>query len=235
VLSLGTSATVFAHSPAAVIDPEGLVAPFCDSIGGYLPLLCVMNATGVLHEVARGFGQELEALTRAAERVEPGCGDLLFVPYLVGERVPDLPNATGALLGIRPGTLEPARVFRAALEGVSLNLAWGAERMRALGLAIESVRLVGGGARNELWGRILAAALGARVERLDETESAALGAALQAAWVARGGSVDELAQPFARCSAPALAPEPRFVETYRVGLRRFRAAVLAASQVAIPS
>ena len=147
------------------------------------------------------------------------------MPYLEGERVPDLPEATGTLRGIRPGALESAHIFRAALEGVSLNLAWGVERMRALGLAIDSVRLVGGGARNALWARILADALDARVQRLAESESAALGAALQAAWVVRGGAIDELAQAFARESAAPLAPDPRGVDVYRALRARFEAAV----------
>lgn len=225
-LSLGTSATVFAYSRTPVLDPAGLIAPFCDSTGGWLPLLCVMNATGVLHEVARAFpGHDLDALTRAAERVAPGCDGLLFLPYLQGERVPDLPQATGTLLGIRPGSLEPGRLFRAALEGVALNLAWGVQRMRALGLALDSVRLVGGGAKNALWARILAAALDARVQRLDETESAALGAALQAAWIARGGSPDALAQSFALGSTLPLEPDPANKALFRELLQRFTEAV----------
>jgi sugar (pentulose or hexulose) kinase len=182
-----------------------------------------MNATGVLLEVARLFpGQDLAALTRAAERVPAGCDGLLFVPYLQGERVPDLPEATGALLGLRPGALEPGRLFRAALEGVSLNLAWGADRMRELGLAIDELRLVGGGARNALWARILCDALGARLVELVESESAALGAALQAAWIARGGSLDALAQDFARASAAPLVPEAAASRVYRAAGERFR-------------
>jgi xylulokinase len=226
VLSLGTSATVFAYSRTPVLDPAGLIAPFCDSSGGWLPLLCVMNATGVLHEVARLFpAHDLEALTREAERVPPGSDGLSFLPYLQGERVPDLPDATGSLLGLRPGSLEPGRLFRAALEGVSLNLAWGVERMRALGLSIDSVRLVGGGARNELWARILAACLGARVQRLAENESAALGAALQAAWIARGGALDALAQRCAVFDGDPLDPPMDLSAFYRGALERFRGAV----------
>lgn len=226
VLSLGTSATVFAYSRTPVFDPEGLIAPFCDSTGGHLPLLCVMNATGVLHEVARLFpDHDLEALTRAAERVPPGCDGLLFLPYLQGERVPDLPDATGALLGIRAGAFEPGRLFRAALEGVSLNLAWGVERMRALGLALDAVRLVGGGARNATWASILADCIGVRVQHLAEAESAALGAALQAACIARGGSLDALVQAFVTPLEPTVAPRADSVAHYRAAGARFRAAV----------
>lgn len=225
-LSLGTSATVFAYSRTPLLDPAGLIAPFCDSSGAWLPLLCVMNATGVLHEVARAFpGEDLASLTRAAERVAPGCDGVTFVPFLQGERVPDLPEATGTLLGLRPGLFEPGRLFRAALEGVSHNLALGVERLRALGLGVESVRLVGGGARNALWAQILADALEVRVQRLDEAESAALGAALQAAWVVRGGSLDALAQAHATSSEPELVPEAAALEHTRLARERFRAAV----------
>jgi len=226
VLSLGTSATVFAYSRTPVLDPEGLIAPFCDSTGGWLPLLCVMNATGVLHEVARAFaGHDLDSLTRAAERVAPGSDGLLFLPYLQGERVPDLPEATGTLLGIRPGSLEPGRVFRAALEGVSLNIAWGVARLRALGLVLDDLRLVGGGARNALWARILADVLDARVLCLAETESAALGAALQAAWITRGGSLDALARELVAFEGEPIQPESLASAAYQRMQATFRAAV----------
>src|SRR4030042_1376669 len=71
-VSLGTSGTAFAYSDRPVIDPDGLIAPFCDSTGGWLPLLCVMNMTGVAEEVRVAFeGQEEdnESLTRAGGRV----------------------------------------------------------------------------------------------------------------------------------------------------------------------
>ncbi len=233
VLSLGTSATVFTYSARAVIDPAGLIAPFCDSTGGWLPLLCVMNATGVLGEVVSAFratGQDLEALTHAAARVPPGSDGLLFLPYLQGERVPDLPEATGALLGLRPALLEPARLFRAALEGTSLNLGWGVERLKGLGLALDGVRLVGGGARNALWASILADVLAVPVQRLSESESAALGAAVQAAWIARVQrgervSIDALAQAFVAFDGEPLAPDAARTAFYRELLGRFRAAV----------
>lgn len=185
VISLGTSATAFAQSPVPVVDPEGLIASFCDSTGAWLPLLCTMNATGVLEEVRIHAAppNDHESLTARASRVEPGCGGVLFVPYLAGERVPDAPDATGTLLGLRNGSLDPAVLYRAAIEGVTLNLAWGIERLKKLGIRVESVRLVGGGARNPLWRRVIADVLDAPVIALPEVESAALGAAIQSAFV----------------------------------------------------
>ncbi len=239
VVSLGTSGTVFTYSATPLLDPEGLIAPFCDSTGGWLPLLCVMNVTGVVEEVRAAFAAagpagaaDLERLTRQAEAVPPGCEGVLFVPYLQGERVPDLPRATGSLLGLRTGSLRPGVLFRAALEGTSLNLAWGVDRLRALGVRVDAVRLVGGGAQNPLWRQVLADVLGAPVQLLAEPESAALGAALQAAWCARrqrdpGASADELTTLFVRPAGDAVLPDPGRSALYGELGRRFRAAALA--------
>jgi xylulokinase len=230
VLSLGTSATVFARSERPVVDPQGAVAAFCDSAGGWLPLLCVMNATGVLEEVSAAFELDLDGLTRLASDVVPGCEGVRLIPYLVGERVPDLPLATGSLEGLRPGLLRPGHVFRAALEGVAFNLAWGVERMRALGLEISHVRLVGGGARNPLWRQILADCLDAAVQPCEESESAALGAALQALWTLRRAnapelSVDDVAAPRVRLAGVELAPAADGKARYAELAREFRATV----------
>ncbi len=231
VVSLGTSGTVFTYSDQPVIDPEGLIAPFCDSTGGWLPLLCVMNATGVTEEVVSTFpGETLASLTSQAEEVAPGCEGLTWLPYLVGERVPDLPHAHGVLLGVGEGALQPGRLFRAALEGTSLNLAWGIDRMRDLGVKIDGVRLVGGGSKNPLWASILADAIGVPVSRLAEAESAALGAALQALWTARRSTGDnprlhDLASPLIEMQDEPIEPDPERVTFYADLGEAFRAAV----------
>lgn len=212
VCSLGTSATIFHHSPQPVLDPEGLIAPFCDATGGWLPLLCVMNATGVAEEVRRAFALSHERFDELALSAAAGAEGLTFLPYLAGERVPDLPRASGVLHGLRPGALDPARLARAALEGVALNLQWGLERLRALGTRAEELHLVGGASKSRAWARILADALDLRVRPLAEPESAALGAALQAAWAvgrAQGGAqeIDELARGFLAEAGAPLEPD----------------------------
>ena len=226
-VSLGTSATIFGFRARPAIDPAGLIAPFCDATGGWLPLLCAMNATGVTEEVRRATGLDHEALTSAAEAVEPGCGGVLWLPYLAGERVPDLPHATGALLGLRPGSLAPGVLYRTAIEGVALNLAWGLERMRALGITAESARVVGGAARNRLWLRILADALGVALTPLEEVESGAVGAAILAAWTVErtrgsGRTADAIAQGFARPAGEAVEPDADRASRYREAGGRFR-------------
>lgn len=229
-LSMGTSGTVFANSDEPVIDPEGLIAPFCGSAGGWLPLLCVMNLTGVTEEVRAGFDMDHAELTRRASDVPAGCDGLLWLPYLNGERVPNLPQASGTLLGMRAGHVRPGVLYRAALEGTSLNLAWGVERLRALGVATNELRLVGGAANNPLWRSILAACLDAPVLQLAESESAALGAALQASWSWHGeqGTAETLASLGAR-SVRALgepsAPNAQLVGEYGTLGERFKAQV----------
>lgn len=221
VASLGTSGTVFARSDAPIVDPEGLIAPFCDSAGAWLPLLCVMNVTNVTEEVAGLFpSMSLADLTAAAAEVPAGADGLMLLPYLQGERVPDLPSASASLHGIRAGRLTPGHLFRAALEGTSANLALGVERMRRLGLDVGAVRLVGGGARNPLWRQILADMLDAPVQALAEPESAALGGALQALWtVCRADgdarALDDLVEPFIEPDGDPVAPDAGGAAQYR--------------------
>ncbi|MCU0866800.1 MAG: xylulokinase [Planctomycetes bacterium] len=213
--SLGTSGTIFARTESPVQDPAGAIAPFCSSDGAWLPLLCVMNVTGVTEEVKLLTGLDHAALTAAAAAVPIGADGLLWLPFLLGERVPDLPTATGSLLGLRPGLLRPGHLYRAALEGTSLNLAQGLDRLRELGLLVDEVRLCGGASHNVLWRQILADLFGVPVRPLLESESAALGAAVQALWAVQRAAgereltSDAVAQPFVALGAP-VAPQPRW-------------------------
>jgi xylulokinase len=69
--SFGTSGTIYAFSRKPVVDPTGEIAAFCSSTGGWLPLLCTMNVTGVTEQVRALFGWSLADLERAAARRPP--------------------------------------------------------------------------------------------------------------------------------------------------------------------
>ena len=181
-VSLGTSGTVFAFSGDPLIDGRGEVAAFCDSTGGWLPLVCTMNVTLVTEQFRRLFGWTHEEFERAAAAAPSGAGGLSLTPYFAGERTPDLPLATGSLEGLTLHTFTRPYLARAALEGVSRGLAYGLSRLSRLGLAPREIRLTGGGARSALWRQILADMFRVPVVKVAEDECAALGAALQAAW-----------------------------------------------------
>ncbi len=181
-LSLGTSGTIYAYFDRPFSDPKGEIAAFCDSTGGWLPLLCTMNVTNTTEIVKSLFGLSNEKLERLAGRVKPGADGLLFLPFVDGERVPVLPFASAVLFGLDRGNFDSPHIARAVMEGTILNLGYGFSRMRELGLEPDEIRATGGGAKSRLWLQIAADVFQTPVVTLREEEAAALGAALQSVW-----------------------------------------------------
>jgi xylulokinase len=178
--SLGTSGTLYAYSEKPVIDPGGEVAGFCDSTDAWLPLVCTMNVT-VATEAARNlFGWSHAQMEEAIRGVPAGADGLLFLPYLQGERTPNLPHGTGVFHGLTTRTMAPAHMARATMEGATLGLAYGLRQLRTLGISPTEIRLTGGGSKSPVWRQICADVFGCQVVTLAEAEGAALGAAIQA-------------------------------------------------------
>ncbi|HXK60106.1 MAG TPA: xylulokinase [Acidobacteriota bacterium] len=186
-VSLGTSGTLYGFSSSPIIDPEGEIAAFCDSTGGWLPLVCTMNVTVATEMVRSGFfNTGLQEFNEAVASIQPGAEGLILVPYLEGERMPNVPDGTGVLLGLRPATATPAHLARAAMEGVTFGLFYGMERMQELGIAPSEIRLIGGGAKSRVWRQIVADVFDRPVECPAIEEGPAFGAALQALWCVSG-------------------------------------------------
>lgn len=183
VISIGTSGTVFAASSHPTADPSGAVAGFADATGGFLPLVCTLNATKVTDTVAQLLGVSLEELDQLALGTEPGAGGLTLLPYLDGERTPDRPGATGVLGGLTTGATREA-LARAAFEGVVCGLLDGLDALGAH-VPVDDGRcwLVGGGARSRAYRQILADLSGRPVVTSGLDETVATGAAVQAAAV----------------------------------------------------
>lgn len=184
VVSVGTSGTAFAVSEHPCADETGTVAGFCDATGHYLPLVCTLNAARVLESTARMLGTDLAGLSRLASKAPPGAGGLTLLPYLEGERTPNLPDAAGTLTGMRTANLTPENLARAAVEGMLCGLADGVDALRGVGVSVRRVLLIGGGAESAAVREIAPSLFGVDVEVPDTTETVALGAARQAAWVA---------------------------------------------------
>lgn len=186
-MSIGTSGVVSLVSAAPVRDGSGLVAGFADASGKFLPLVATLNASRVLDAFTALLGVDYEGFSQLALMAPPGAEGLVCVPYLEGERTPNLPDATGALHGIRLDNLTPANVARAAVEGMLCGVGEGIEAMRALGVEVSSVVLVGGGAQSDAVRRIAPSVLGLPIVVPERGEYVADGAALQAAWCLEGG------------------------------------------------
>ena len=178
--SLGTSGTIFACTASPVVDPEGEIAAFCDSNDHWLPLLCTMNVTVATEAFRSLFGWDHERMEREIAAIPAGSEGLTFLPYLQGERTPNLPNGCGVLHGMTTSNMTPAHLARAAMEGVTLGMAYGLRRMESLGLKPTEIRLTGGGSRSAVWRQMLADIFGYPVVTMESSEGAALGAAIQA-------------------------------------------------------
>ena len=178
---LGTSGVVFAVLPAYQPDPLARLHVFCHAVPGTWHAMGVMlSAAGSLSWLRQVVGAEYGELDDEAARWEPGVEGLLFAPYLAGERTPHVdPDARGAFTGL---SLRHDRgaLARAVLEGVAFGLRDSLELLRELGVEATVGRASGGGARSDLWLRIVASVLRLPLERVQLEEGAAYGAALLA-------------------------------------------------------
>jgi xylulokinase len=156
------------------------------------------------------------------EQVAEGPGPLVLLPHFAGTEAPyHNPRARGALFGLTMGT-KRADVVQAILEGIALEIAYYAERLRAAGVELTRVRAIGGGARSARWMQLNADVLNVPVAVPRVTEATGLGAALLAGWGA--GCYDSLA----RAADDTVAIERTFVpdagraESYAARMELYR-------------
>jgi xylulokinase len=185
-ISIGTSGTAFAVSTVPAADPTGAVAGFADATGAFLPLVCTVNAAGVLSATAALTGSTLAELSDLALAAQPGADGLTLLPYLDGERTPDRPDATGVLRGLTTANASRQNLARAAVESVLASLAEAAELLAGQGVPQRRVLLIGGGSRSAAIRQLAPIVFGVPVLVPDPGEYVALGAARQAAWALAG-------------------------------------------------
>jgi xylulokinase len=228
VVSLGTSGTVFAVANEPIADATGCAGGFADATGRYLPLACTLNATKVTDTLARVLSLGRDAFEAAALSVPPGAEGVVLVPFLDGERTPNLPEARGMLVGLRSDA-HPAQVARAAFEGVVCGLLEALDALGAAGVDTSGqLLLVGGGARSLVYRRIVAD-LAQRPTRVPSgAEHVATGACVQAAAIHHGRSLDDIAAAWSLGSGDLVEPDPR------VDGRAVRAAYARARSIAGP-
>jgi gluconokinase len=181
--SIGTSGALRVMVERPTVDPAGGV--FCYAltdqrwaVGG-----AINNGGLVLAWAAEALAPDLgdepeDDLLRQAADAPPGCGGLIMLPYLQGERAPhwsSLPR--GAYVGLTREHRRP-HLVRAALEGVCQQLALVLAAMRDAGNDVREIRATGGFARSPLWRQMLADVLDMPIGLPAGHEGSSFGAAL---------------------------------------------------------
>jgi len=224
-LSLGTSGVIFVATDAFRPNPARAVHAFCHCLPHMWHQMSVhLSAASCVDWVARliGAASPGEVFARA-EAAGPGAGGELFLPYLSGERTPhNDPHVRGAFLHLDNDT-DTGRLAEAVLEGVAFALADGLDALRDAGARVGQISIIGGGARSDYWGRLIAAALDAPlVYRRGAEVGPALGAARLARLAAEGGDAAEI------CAPPPVShiitPDPAISARLAEKQARFRAA-----------
>ena len=222
-LSLGTSGVLFLANDGYRPNPAGGVHTFCHAVPKHWHQMSViLSAASCVDWAAALCGlKNAAALFEAAEaRNKPANGEI-FLPYLSGERTPhNDPHAQGVLFGMTHET-DAAAVAQAVLEGVAFAFRDGMDALLASGANIESIAVIGGGARSAYWGKILSSALR---RPLTYRDSGAVGPAYGAARLARMGaekaSIEEV------CTPPPILhvaePDDRLADLYSQKMRRYR-------------
>ncbi len=181
-ISLGTSGVVFASTPQFCVDRSAsAIHSFCDANGGY-------HLMGVTLAAAASTKWWIEGILDHKDYAAAQVGidmdkplELIYLPYLSGERTPhNDPFAKGVFYGLTTSTTQ-ADMTRAVLEGVSYSLREVLEAMKPLGVSCKAARIIGGGAKSDLWCQLISNVLGMVIERINTDEGPAFGAAILAA------------------------------------------------------
>jgi xylulokinase len=223
-LSLGTSGVMFLDNDEYRPNPAGGVHTFCHAIPKHWHQMSViLSAASCLDWATRlcGLNDASVLLGLAEARNQPSSGEI-FLPYLSGERTPhNDPRVQGVLYGLTHDS-DAAAIGQAVLEGVAFALRDGMDALLANGAAINSITVIGGGARSAYWGRILSAALR---RPLVYRDAGSVGPAYGAARLARMGV--EHSGVDAVCTAPRILhvaePDDRLADFYAQRMRAFRA------------
>jgi xylulokinase len=214
-LSLGTSGVLFVVNQSFMPNPARAAHAFCHALPErWHQMSVILSAASCLSWATATLGAESEAALLREVEAKAASTDVIFLPYLSGERTPhNDAHAKGVFLGLTHET-DRADLGRSVLEGVAFAFADGLDVLLAAGASIDQISVIGGGARSALWGEILAAAL----ERpLRYHVGGEYGGAVGAARLARLAVTGE--DPVAVCFAPptskVVEPAVELVERYR--------------------
>ncbi len=232
---LGTSGVVFAALPSYRSEPEARLHVFCHAVPGAWHAMGVMlSAAGALAWLQSVLAGDYDELLAEAAAWPPGVEGLLFQPYLSGERTPVAdPEARAAFVGLG-ARHDRGALTRAVLEGVAYGLRDSLELVRTLGVDAQRARVSGGGARSELWTRIVASVLDLPLEHTPSTHGSAYGAALLAG--VKAGVYADVHEAVAACVRVehTTEPDPDWAAAYAEGYDTYRGLYPALQPLSAP-
>ena len=232
--TIGTSGVVFAHTDEISIDPKGRVHTFCCAVPGAWHVMGVTQGAGLSLKWFRDNFCQAEKDTAAGMGVDPyvlmdqeaaqspiGCNQLLYLPYLMGERTPHLdPDCRGVFFGL--SAIHTKRdMLRAVMEGVTYSQRDSVEILRGMGIQLSEMLACGGGGSSPLWRQMLADTYNCPVKTVKSKEGPALGVAILAG-VGAGlyPSVQQACKAMIHLN-PAQEPIPENVPQYETYYRLY--------------
>lgn len=222
-VSLGTSAQYFVSTSTYRPYPQAFVHAFCHALPErWFQMAAMLNGASCLGWVARLLGEsDIDVLLARVEAGYRGPGNVVFLPYLTGERTPhNDPHARGVFFGMNADTSGESLVH-AVLEGVALSIAEAQDLLARAGTQVARVAAIGGGSRSRFWMRILASALNRPMVLYREgAQGPAFGAARLARLAATQDSVESVCAP--PVVAEVIEPERALVDGYHASGERFR-------------
>ncbi len=220
-LSLGTSGTIFISSETFSVDKNNALHSFCNSDGRYHLMGCILSAAFCnkwwMEDIL-----ETSAYENEQEKIKKlGHNNVYFLPYLMGERSPhNNPNARGTFIGMSADTTREDMTL-SVLEGVAYAFRDSLEIGRKSGIVVSRTKICGGGAKSELWIKILANVLDVHVDILEKEEGPSFGAAMLAAVAA--GCYKDVAEACEKLIhvVKTISPDKELVDKYEQGYRKY--------------
>lgn len=221
-ISIGTSGTIFIASEKFAVDANNALHSFAHADGKYHLMGCMLSAGSAnkwwIEEIlqTKDYNEELNYIK------ELGKNKVFFLPYLMGERSPhNNPDARGCFMGMSMDTTR-RDMSQAVLEGVAFGLRDSFEIAKSLGIKIENTKICGGGAKSDIWLKIIANVLNINVQKIEIEEGPALGAAILAA-VGCGefASIEDAVNKIVKV-VEVIKPDPEIVSNYNLAYEKFR-------------
>jgi len=221
-ISLGTSGQLFVTTETYSPAPEALVHSFCHAVPGrWFQMAAMLNGASCLAWAASLLRRDIGELLRETEAAYRKPSDILFLPYLAGERTPhNDPHARGVFFGLSPDT-QQTDMAQAVLEGVAYSFADAKRALEQAGTPLTQAGIIGGGSKSQFWTRILASVLNIPIMRFHGSDKGpAFGAARLGRLAVTGEAPEDV------CTAPAvletIVPEPQLAELYSPRIELFR-------------